>query len=221
MLVPILIGQVLRLAPKCLPEYQQAFDGAQDALEHFRIADSALRLSHFMGQILHESDALTRQYENLNYKAARLVQVWPQRFLPLGPLDPADYAHNERKLANAVYGGRLGNTSPEDGFTYRGRGLLQLTGKDSYARATLHLQRSVPTAPDFVCAPDAVLDPAWSILVAAAEWFEIGCNELADQDDLEQITRRINGGLIGLAGRAHWVRKAGKIWLSPIIASAH
>ena len=77
---------------------------------------------------------LAIQVENLNYSAERLPKVWPSRFKPTGPLDPLAFAHNPQRLANEVYAGRMGNIGPNDGFTYRGRGLLQLTGKTSYRR---------------------------------------------------------------------------------------
>src|SRR5262249_55759111 len=150
---------------------------------------------------------LTIQIESLNYSAQRLVEVWPSRFRPSGPLDPTAFAHNERKLGNAVYGGRMGNTQPDDGFTYRGRGLLQLTGKDSYREATTILRAQDPAAPDFLASPDAVFSSQWSLSVAAAEWTAKGCNALADHDDIRSVTRAINGGLIGLTDRTEWLRK--------------
>ena len=153
-----------------------------------------------------ESGGLTRQIESLNYSAQRLPQVWPSRFKPTGPLDPAAFAHNEQKLGNQVYGGRMGNTGPNDGFTYRGRGLLQLTGKESYESATRTVRAQNPAAPDFVAAPDAVFSAQWCLVVAAAEWTAKGCNALADEDDIRKVTRRINGGLIGLRDRMEWLR---------------
>ncbi|RJG11795.1 glycoside hydrolase family 19 protein [Massilia cavernae] len=178
----------------------------------FAIAESTLRVVHFIAQMMHESGALTREYENLNYSAQRLAQVWPCRFAPHGPLDPEAYANNPRKLANEVYGGRMGNTAPDDGYDYRGRGLLQLTGKGNYAAATCRVRCSLPGAPDFVREPDAVLAPAWCLAVAAAEWASRGCNELADANDLERITRRVNGGTTGLPERREWLRKTRLAW---------
>jgi putative chitinase len=141
-----------------------------------------------------------------------LPKVWPKRFQPTGPLDPAAYAHDQQKLANEVYGGRMGNVAPDDGFRYRGRGLLQLTGKDSYAQATMILRKTFPDAPDFTVEPDAVISSDWCLKVAAAEWFSKGCNELADNDSINAITRAINGGLIGLAERIEWAKRTKFIW---------
>lgn len=140
-------------------------------------------------------------------RGGRLVKIWPKRFLPVGPLDPAAFAHNAEKLANEVYGGRMGNDAPGDGFKYRGRGLLQLTGKDSYAEATTILRQSDADAPDFTSSPDTVVDAAWCLQVAASEWSSKGCNEPADQDAINTITKRINGGLIGLAERIEWAKR--------------
>jgi putative chitinase len=106
----------------------------------------------------------------------------------------------------------MGNLGADDGYLYRGRGLLQLTGKDSYARATRAVRASLPASADFVARPDAVLDPRWCLQVAAATWHDKGCNELADQDDIGQLTRRINGADHGLAERDAWCRSTGEIW---------
>lgn len=214
--MPVLVSieQIARLAPKVRPGYRDSFGAGQELLGRFGVSDTPLRVAHFIAQLLHESGGMTREVENLNYSAKRLVQVWPWRFEPQGALDPALYANNPRKLANAVYGGRMGNTGPEDGYVYRGRGLLQLTGKDNYAGATCKVRHCVgAAAPDFMKEPDAVIAPEWCLAVAAAEWASRGCNELADADDLEQITRRINGGAIGLPDREAWLRRAKAVWL--------
>ena len=90
-----------------------------------------------MAQVLHESEWICRfKSKALTTARSACLQVWPSRFKPIGPLDPMVFAHNQEKLGNEVYGGRMGNAGPNDGFTYRGRGLLQLTGKDSYIEAT-------------------------------------------------------------------------------------
>lgn len=212
MRVTISATQIKQLAPSARSSYRSAFEQGQAVLDQYGISANALRLAHFMAQMLHESGAFTIQFENLNYSAERLSKVWPKRFLPRGVLDPAQFAHQPEKLANEVYGKRMGNTQAGDGFRYRGRGLLQLTGKDSYAEATTILRKSDARAPDFVSNPDAVIDAAWCLKVAAAEWSAKGCNELADQDLINSVTKRINGGLIGLAERAEWLKRTKAIW---------
>ena len=102
---------------------------------------------------------------------------------------------------------------PNDGYTYRGRGLLQLTGKASYQEATVMLRKDNPAAPDFAAAPDEVIGAEWCLAIAATEWVAKGCNVLADQDDIRRITRAINGGLIGLAERMEWASRTKAVWL--------
>jgi len=210
--VTVTLDQILHLAPNARSSYREAFQNGQPLLDRFGVSDTPLRLAHFMAQVLHESDGLANQIESLNYSAERLPQVWPSRFKPTGPLDPADFAHNQQKLGNEVYGGRMGNTGPNDGFTYRGRGLLQLTGRDSYREATATLRAQNPAAPDFVAMPDAVFSAQWCLAIAVAEWASKGCNAHADVDDIRKVTKAINGGLIGLSDRRERLRLAKAVW---------
>lgn len=210
--VVVTLDQVDRLAPDCGAVYRAALGAGQAVLDRYAVSHSALRMAHFFAQILHESGALTLQFENLRYSQKRLSRIWPKRFKPGGPLNPKQYAFNPVKLANEVYGGRMGNVKPGDGYLYRGRGLLQLTGKDSYARATMLLQRSTPAAPDLTREPDAVVSAAWCLYVAAAEWEARGCNQAADRDDVAQVSKLINGGDIGLPERIMWTSKTRLVW---------
>jgi putative chitinase len=210
--VTVTLDQILHLAPNARSSYREAFQNGQPLLDRFSISDTPLRLAHFVAQLLHETDGMANQIESLNYSAERLPQVWPARFKPTGPLDPADFAHNQQKLGNEVYGGRMGNTGPQDGFTYRGRGLLQLTGKDSYREATATLRAQDPAAPDFLEMPDAVFGAQWCLAVAAAEWASKGCNAHADVDDIRKVTKAINGGLIGLSDRMERLRLTKAVW---------
>lgn len=210
--VAVTIDQVLQLAPRCGEPYRDAFLRGQTVLNHYAISATPLRVAHFIAQVLHESGDLTRQFENLRYSPERLRLVWPQRFLPLGPLDPADFAYNAEKLANDVYGGRMGNTLPGDGYLYRGRGLLQLTGKDSYERATTFLKLGAPDAPDLAANPDVVVAAPWCLQVACALWSARGCNGAADRDDVGEVTWLINGGEIGLAERRALTDKTRAVW---------
>jgi putative chitinase len=210
--VSVTLDHIRNLAPNARSSYREAFQSGQPLLDRFDISASELRVAHFMAQVLHESGGLVFQIESLNYSAERLPRVWPSRFRPRGPLDPAEFAHDQQKLGNEVYGGRMGNTGPNDGFTYRGRGLLQLTGRDSYQECTAALQASDPEAPDFVALPDEVFTARWCLAVAAAKWASRGCNAFADQDDIRRVTRAINGGLIGLADRMEWLRLTKEVW---------
>src|SRR5262245_2841017 len=212
MAVVVTLPQVLQLAPNARSSYREAIQNGQPLLDRFKISETPLRVAHFMAQILHESGGLAIQFENLNYSAERLPQVWPTRFKPKGPLDPAEFAHNPQKLANEVYGGRMGNTAPDDGFTYRGRGLMQLTGRESYQEATQILRQDDATAPDFVASPDEVISARWCLAVAASEFASKDCNAMADQDDVTKVTRAINGGLIGLKDRIEWLKRTKAVW---------
>lgn len=170
--------------------------------------DTPLRQAAFLAQVLVESSALGRLEESLNYSAPRLRQVWPQRF----PSDEiaARYAHNPAALANFVYAGRMGNGDEHsgDGWRYRGRGLIQLTGRANYALFSKDMKV------DALGAPDQLLQPAGAALSAGWFWQAKGLNALADQtggqdanNAFVQITKRINGGTIGLDERkAYWAR---------------
>jgi putative chitinase len=210
----ITLPQIAKLAPNARSSYRSAFEQGQAILDRYEISANRLRVAHFMAQILHESGGMTIQFENMNYSAERLPMVWPKRFQPIGPLDPAAYAHNPEKLGNSVYGGRMGNLAPGDGYLYRGRGLLQLTGKASYREANTLLSAEFPDVPDFVALPDAVVSAAWCLKVAAVEWFKKGCNEKADTDSVLAVTMAINGGQIGLASRKEWLKRTKNIWPS-------
>jgi len=212
MAIAVTLDHIQRLAPNARSSYREAFQNGQALLDQCGISTSPLRVAHFMAQVLHETGGLAIQVESLNYSPERLPKVWPSRFKPTGPLDPAAFAHDQQKLGNEVYGGRMGNTAANDGFTYRGRGLLQLTGRDSYQEATKTLRAQNPAAPDFVVAPDEVFGAQWCLAVAAAEWASKGCNAFADQDDIRKVTRAINGGLIGLSDRMEWLRLTKAVW---------
>lgn len=148
-------------------------------------------LAYFLGQILHESGMLEHVEENLRYSAERLTAVWPTRFPTLESARP--YANNAPALAEKVYQGRLGNTEPGDGYKYRGRGPLQVTGRANYA--ALEEQTGLP----LVDSPDLLAQPRAG-LTAAAVWF--GNNASGKiPDGVEAVTRAVNGGVHGLAQR--------------------
>jgi len=178
-----------------------------DALEDNRTAAGLTtpgRLCHFMAQIAHESGGLTRLEEGLSYSADRLTQVWPKRFPTLAAATP--YARNPVALANKVYGGRMGNTQPGDGYRFRGRGLIQLTGKDNYTLAAKY--SGFPLVED----PGLAANPSNAARIALGFWKSAGLNDEADRDDIEAITRVINGGLHGLDDRKAWLAKARKVF---------
>lgn len=164
--------------------------------------DNVDRIAAFMAQCLHESEGFSRLVEDLNYSPARLCAVWPSRFTAD---EAVQFAHDEKRIAERVYGGRMGN-GPEgsgDGYAYRGRGLLQLTGRGMYRKA------SVAIGPDFEAQPVLLEMPTWAAITSAWVWAdEKRCNELADGHRFLSITMRIcgtaNARANGMRDRLAW-----------------
>lgn len=171
--------------------------------------NTPLREAHFVAQLAHECAQFTRLEENLNYGAARILTVWPSRF-PL-PGDATPYAHNPEKLANRVYSNRLGNgvEASGDGWRYRGRGPIQITGRANYQSAGDGIGL------DLVETPEAVLRPLVGCDVAGWFWLSRKLNSLADVDNIRHITMRVNGGSNGLEDRRGWLNRAKTILKAP------
>lgn len=203
---------LLRYARAPRPAYREALMGAQSVFDYYEISATRLRAAHFAAQIMHESAALQVLEEDLKYSPARIVAVWPHRFQPKGPLDPADYAGQAEALGNCVYGGRNGNTEPGDGYAFRGRGLLQLSGRAGYQQVTRALREHFEHVPDLCAMPEQVFEPEWAMAVAAALWQAKGCNQYADHDSLVKVTLAINGGKEGLAQRRVWLSRMKKVY---------
>jgi putative chitinase len=161
------------------------------------------RQAAFIGQCAHESNNFKVLQENLNYSAEGLMKTWPSRFSTKEIAD--QYARNPAKIAGKVYNGRLGNTSEEEASKYLGRGLIQLTGKENYERCGLAI------GVDLLSNPDLLLDPRYATLSAGWFWNRKGLNEVSDANDIETMTKRINGGLIGLDDRKAKIAKARSI----------
>lgn len=165
---------------------------------------SRVRLCAFLAQAGHESAELTRLVENLNYGAAGLANTWPARFAldpAARPRQPNGLAQRlERQpeaIANCVYADRMGNgpAISGDGWRYRGRGLLQATGRAQYRRIGAALGMPLEDDPDLLAQPDgAALSAGWL-------WADAGLNALADAGRFDDITQRINGGQNGRAER--------------------
>jgi putative chitinase len=158
------------------------------------------RQAAFIGQCAHESGNFKTLEENLNYSAEGLMKTWPSRFPTLEYA--SQYARQPAKIAGKVYNGRLGNTSEEEASKYLGRGLIQLTGKENYANCGTALNI------DFVGNPTLLIEPKYAALSAGWFWNKKGLNTLADAQEHGQITKRINGGLIGLDDRIVKTTKA-------------
>ena len=161
------------------------------------------RQSSFIGQCAHESGNFKILEENLNYSAKGLMATWPSRF---PNIDVAEsYERNPEKIANKVYGGRMGNLEDGDGFKFRGRGLVQLTGRDSYKSF------SDATGVDAINNPDLLLQPEYACLSAGWYWNKRNLNMAADASDYKTMTQRINGALLGLDDRIAKIQNVEKI----------
>lgn len=174
----------------------------EEALPRYGIAASRLRLAHFFAQVLHESGCMRFDAENLNYSSDALRRVFGKYFPTKQEADA--YARQPERIANRVYANRMGNRGEVsgDGWRYRGRGLIQLTGRSNYkAFAAWAGNERIVDEPDLVSSDYAVHS-------AVFFWDRHKLNRFADNDDVVGITRRINGGDNGLAHRRELLNKA-------------
>jgi putative chitinase len=176
------------------PYAEQWYDALCQILPDYEI-DTPQRLAAFLAQTAHESGGYRAIKENLNYRAVTLRKVFPKYF----PTDElaAQYAGKPEMIANKVYGNRMGNgdESSGDGYRYCGRGLIQLTGKDNYTRYAQSLEISVEEASEHLTTFEGcVQSAAWF-------WENNNLNQWADKGDILTLTKRINGGTIGLDDR--------------------
>lgn len=156
----------------------------------------------FIGQCGHECGNFRILEENLNYRAATLMKLWPKRFPTLEIAN--QYAGNPKKIANMVYASRMGNRDEAsgDGYRFRGRGCIQLTGHANY----FHASQAIGV--DFVMQPDLVATPQYAALTAGWFWSTHGCNKFAEAADWTNLTKKINGGTIGLQDRVSHTQMA-------------
>lgn len=178
----------------------QYVDDLNELLPVYQISDSKLRVAHFFAQVLHESGMFRYDMENLNYSAKALHSVFRKYFPTME--EASAFARKPEKIANRVYSKRMGNGSETsgDGWRYRGRGLMQLTGKNNYAKFSTWLETDVVGDPDLVASDFAVHS-------AVYYWDTHNLNTLADKDDVKKITKKINGGYNGLSHRKELLHK--------------
>lgn len=201
---------LLEAVPGCSRTVADTFAGPiSKACEVFAI-DTPERLATFLAQVGHESGGFTTLVESFNYTPDRLATVFgPKRITPeearaygRTPEHPAD----QERLANILYGGywgakNLGNTQDGDGWRYRGRGPIQITGRSNYRNVSRLAAVAGQVVPDFEQSPDKLAEPEWGTWCAAALWLAKGCNALADLGDFDKQTQKINGGLNGIEDR--------------------
>ena len=205
-----------RFAPKARPDYVTVLgEKGNDVLTRFGINKNANRFCHFMAQVGHECGGFTIVEESLNYSAKRMVQIFGPQIHSAGitASEAERLVGKNEAFAERVYGlgnprkaKDLGNTKPGDGYRYRGRGFLQITGRSAYREAGQRL--GVELEAD----PDKVGQPLYALMTAAAFWDSRKLNAYADQDNIEIITKRINGGHNGLKDRKERYEKAVEIW---------
>ena len=179
----------------------QWVDALNETFERFNISTPRQQAA-FIGQCGHECGNFKVLEENLNYRAATLMKLWPKRFPTVEVAN--GYAGNPKKIANMVYASRMGNRdeSSGDGYRFRGRGCIQLTGHTNYFHAGKALGF------DFVADPDLVGTPKYAALTAGWFWSTHKCNELAEAADWIGLTKKINGGTIGLDDRVKHTNEA-------------
>lgn len=183
--------------PNAKDEIVEALVASQDMLAEKYGIDSPLRLAHFLGQTALESGGFRLMEENLNYSADRLMAVFPKYFRNV---DARSYHRQPEKIANHVYANRMGNgnESTGDGYMFRGRGLIQLTGRNNYSLFANDNDMTVEEAAQYLTTPEGAIESA------AWFWNKNDLNDLADADDINAVTKRINGGHHGLAERTKY-----------------
>ena len=166
-------------------------------MDKFQI-NTPLRLAHFLAQCGHESGGFKHTNENLNYSADGLKKIFPKYFAQAGLAE--SYARQPEKIASRVYGGRMGNgdETTKEGYKFRGRGYIQLTGKSNYSEFDKFVNEDILANPDLVATQYPLLSAAWF-------FHKNGLNAIADKgaDDatVTSVTKRVNGGTIGLPDR--------------------
>ncbi len=198
---------IKKILPRC-PDAQAWADALNPALSKYSI-NTKNRICAFLAQTAYESGQYNIMVENLNYRtAARLMEVWPRRFPSKEFAE--QYLQNPKKLGNYVYANRLGNgdSASGDGFKYRGRGIIQITGRSNYAALGKELEQ------DFISNPEKLETIKYAALSAAWFWEFRGLNALADDetgnDDLEdfaKITKRINGSTRTVLARYEYFKE--------------
>ena len=153
------------------------------------------RVAAFLGQTYVESAGYKGLKENLNYKPETLVKIWPSHFPNMEVAN--QYAHNQEKIANRAYAGRMGNgdEASGDGWNFCGRGLIQITGRSNYAAFADSIDTPIEHIPEFLGTFEGALQSAcWF-------WESNNLNDLADKGDVIGLTKKVNGGVLGLAER--------------------
>ncbi len=195
------LQELQQIMPKAAAKAALFLGPLNDAMAEFQI-NTPQRQTCFLAQIAHESTELTRLEENLRYSPARIMEVFSRHVSSWADADRL--SKSPEKLASRVYGGRMGNgdETTGEGYRYRGRGLIQLTGKDNYRLAGSSLRLPLLDKPELLTQPaEACRSAAWF-------WLTNGCNPLADAGDFMAITKRVNRGTNGYVERCKYLTRA-------------
>lgn len=197
----IIYKQLLSISYRAKDKALEFLPWLNTAMEQFEI-NTPLRQAAFIAQVLHESNYFQSLQENLNYSAEGLVKTWPSRFKTVEDAEP--YARKPEKIANKIYANRMGNANEAsgEGWKHRGAGLIQLTGKDNQTACAEFFKKS---SEDIVA---WLLTPEGACRSAAYFWWKSDLNELADKENFVAITKKINGGVVGLKERTELYEKA-------------
>lgn len=182
-------------------DYKEWTKILNEVLPKYEINANKQRLAMFIAQTAHESANYTRLSENLNYSQQGLLLVFPKYF---NIITAKSYARNPEKIANRVYANRMGNSDQlsGDGWKYRGKGLIQITGKSNHIKFANFINKSLEDTITFMLTKKGALESAcWF-------WKFNNLNPLADNGDITKITRLINGGSNGLQDRISKYNKA-------------
>lgn len=206
-----ILDTVKKVAPNAHANYLGAI-AQGDTLFHQHGITTPLRIAHFLAQTLHETGGFTLLRESMKYSASRLTAIFGvhHHSAAITPAEAIELAYHDEAIAERVYGlgnpykaQELGNTQPGDGYLYRGNGILQTTGRSNHRRMGQACGVDFENYPELVTAPEHALKPALQ------EWTEDKLNTLADKNDINTLTKRINGGFNGLPERQAWFDK---IW---------
>lgn len=208
----ITVDKLLRIVPNLAPARAEVKVKAMNELLPQYGIDILDEFEDYLANVLHETGGFRLREESLNYRADRLVAIWPSRFTLTarpGRKLASEFANNPRKLANEVYNGRMGNrVGSNDGWDFRGGGDPQLTGRETYTLFTADSNRRFGTSLTAQQWAERVrTDDYWS--TAAGGWFFQwkGLHALAVSDNVTALRKRWNGGLIGLDDVNHWLEK--------------
>ena len=209
-----LAAVISKAMPRCASPNRWAIS-LSNAFTTFGLNNNA-RIAAFLANAAVESQELNRLEENLNYSAVRLVQVWPNRFATIQ--DALPFAGNPEALANEVYGHRNGNTEPGDGWKFRGRGILQITGRANYALLTDEMAKMSVVLPS----EDAFAQPDGAAMAGSAYWNYRAVNNSADripnfgEPAFKSVCRTINGGLVDYPQRLSYMKAFGDLRGVPV-----